>query len=43
VEVIAEYAPDPERMLQALMLVLDLDDLSETDYEDAVCVSDFVS
>ncbi len=44
VEVVAEYAPDTERMLQALMLVLDLDDfLPVSDHEDAICVSDSVS
>ena len=44
VEVTADYSPDTERMLQALMLVLDLDDvLPVAEHEDAVYVSDSVS
>jgi len=44
VEVTADYSPDTERMLQALMLVLDLDDvLPVAEHEDAFYVSDSVS
>jgi hypothetical protein len=40
VEVVAEYKPDEERMLEALMLVLgiDADSLPAAEHEDAIRV-----
>ena len=43
VEILAEYRPDNDRMLQALMLVLDLDALPAGEHEDALDHSDAVS
>ena len=44
VEIVADYKPDNERMMQALMLVLDLDDsVPAGEHEDAICLSDSVS
>jgi hypothetical protein len=43
VEVVAEYKPDAERMLQALMLILDIDDLPASENEDALHLSDSIS
>lgn len=45
VDIVAEYKPDNDRMLQALMLILDLDAdaLPAGEHEDALDRSDSVS
>lgn len=42
-EIRAEHAPDPEAMLRALAIVLDLEPTSTQDDDDLECSSDLLS
>ena len=43
VEIVAEFAPDVERMMRALMIVLEIEDLPPLENDDTLTISESVS